>query len=77
MGLLPLYEMFRLPYFGKASINALDWPEIFLIILISIGGFSVRYINRKKDNKLSKNVLKIYLVRAALLLIISLTFFTY
>ena len=77
IGLLPFYEAFRLPYVGVPSFQAIDWPETFLVVFISVGIFYIRYLNRKKQNRNSMSKMKIYLLRTALFLIICLTFFTY
>jgi len=76
---LPLYEIFRLPYLGKPSFLAIDWPEGFLILSALIGGFALRYFIKKgkKKEKEKQSKLKLYLGRTVLLMIVALAFFTY
>ncbi len=76
---LPLYEIFRLPYLGKPSFLAIDWPEGFLISSALIGGFALRYFIKKgkKKEKEKQSKLKLYLARTVLLMIVALAFFTY
>lgn len=73
--LLPLYEIFRLPYIEQPSFGALDWPELFLILLLIAGIISIRSLGRSQSNSNSR--LKVYLIRGVILLTIGLAFFTY
>ena len=77
LGLLPLYEMFKIRTLGRPSLQAIDWPEIFLFTLIALGVFSVRYLNKTEKNKVSKTKGKMILGRTIILFFIALAFFTY
>lgn len=77
VALLPIYEIFRLPYFGAPSLNALDWPEIFLMSWLAIGLVTIRRLNRDKTRKKPKKPKTFILVWTALSLIAGLTFFTH
>lgn len=51
LGLFPIYELFRLPYLGKPSLNAIDWPELFLVLLFVMGFFPSRQLNQNTTRK--------------------------
>ena len=77
LGLLPLYEMFRVRTLAAPSFEAIDWPEVFLFVLIALGVSTVRYLNRNRVKKFTKTKTKIMFGRMILLFFIALAFFTY
>ena len=77
VGLLPIYEIFKIRTLGLPSFQAIDWPEIFLFTLIALGIFSVRRLNKTKKDKVAKIKGKIVLGRTIILFFTALAFFTY
>jgi len=76
VALLPIYELFRLPYLRPPALNALDWPEIFLMSWFIIGILFIKRLNQKTSNGTPKKRKSSIFARTTLLLIAALTFFT-
>jgi len=77
IGLLPLYELFRLPFLGKPSLRALDWPELFLLAGLLICICSIRYLKGKRKGEKTHTKKKEIFARLALALVVACAFFTY
>lgn len=77
LGLFPIYELFRLPYLGKPSLNAIDWPELFLVLLFVMGFFPSRQLNQNTTRKKHYKRKTLLIARVAFLLVVASAFFTY
>lgn len=73
---LPIYELYRIPYLGAPSWEAVDWTEIFLVGL-GLSSFVVFRIVRDKLRERAPTSRAIWLSRFAMLGVILLTAFTY